>query len=185
MIKCFYQKFKKKRRAGFTLVEILVYIFVLAIVIAIVIAFLSWTLRVNNKMRAEREVSDGAGRIMSAISYELRHAKGIYFPTSVFDVHPGQLSVETGLDVPDNETKTYKDFYIDSGRLYVKKENSQPQPLHSDRVRIAKLIFRYLQNASTTASVQIDLGVIYNNPTARPELESGLNLISSVTLRPY
>jgi prepilin-type N-terminal cleavage/methylation domain-containing protein len=170
---------------GFTLFEILIYISILAIISVAIVSFVLWAINFNASSKAAIEVQDNARRAMEIMTYEIREANSVYLPTSVFFTHLGQLSLETGLEPPAGETKTYKDFYLSNGVLYFKEEGSLPEPLTSDNVRVTNLVFRNLgHNASTTPdSIQIYLGAQYNNPTNRPEFQASTSLEFSVSLR--
>lgn len=170
---------------GFTLAEALVYVAVLTIICVMVISFIFWAIKTNAKSRAAAEVSDNARRAMEMMTYEIRQAMSIYTPTSVLNNHPGQLSLETKVSPPDNEAKTYNDFYLADEKLYLKREGIGTEQITSDQVRVTNLVFKYFNATSTLASAQIDLKVEYNNPSNRPEFQAEINLISSATLRTY
>lgn len=180
-----YNQLKKINQKGFTLIEMLVYISVLTIICAAIVSFLFWAIKTNAKSRAAAEVSDNARRAMETMFYEIRQATSVYTPTSVFDVSQGQLSLETKISPPNNETKTYEDFYLADGKLYLKKEGIAPEQITSDQVRVSNLIFKYLGSSGNLASVQINLKVEYNDSSGRPEFQAEVNLISSATLRGY
>ncbi|MDP2864354.1 MAG: prepilin-type N-terminal cleavage/methylation domain-containing protein [bacterium] len=174
---------KSKRLQGsFTLVEILIYIAVLVIIVLVVSAFLTWSIRSNTKARAMREVSDNARRVIEIMSYEVRGAKSIYTPTSTST----QLSLETTHYLPLGETSTYIDFFLcgdASTILCLKKESQNSIALTSDRIEVNNLEFILI--ATTTPSVQINLGINYKNPQNRPEYQASIELRSTVSLRSY
>src|SRR3989339_516454 len=173
-----HKQLKKINKKGFTLVEILIYISVLTVICAAIISFLFWAIKTNAKSRAAAEVSDNARRAMETMFYEIRQANSVYAPTSVFGANPGQLSLETKISPPDNETKTYNDFYLAGGKLYLKREGMLPEQITSDQVRVSNLIFKYLGSSGNLASVQIDLKVEYADLSGRPEYQAEINLIS-------
>lgn len=180
-----FNKLKIKKQAGFTLAEALVYIAVLAIICVTVISFLFWALKTNAKSRASAAVSDSARRAIEVLSYEIKQAKNVYLPTSILDAHPGQLSVETSIEPPDNEAKTYNDFYLSEGKLYLKREGALPEQITSDNVQVTNLVFQRIEPISGLINIRIDLIVEYNNVSERPELQSEINLVSSATMRGY
>lgn len=119
------------------------------------------------------------------MSNEIKEAKSIYFPTSVFDSHPGQLSLETIKYLPEGEIKTYIDFYLCGTQLCLKKESQDPIALTSDRVKISNLIFSQIATTSTIPSIQINLKIDYKSPAARPEYQASFNTTSTISLRSY
>ena len=171
-------------KKGFTLIEVLVYVAVLSIIILAVSDFLTWTMRSNTKTKAMRETQDNARRAMEIMTYEIKEAKSIYTPTSVFDSHPGQLSLETTKYLPGGEETTYIDFYLCGTQLCLKKESQNPLALTSDRVEVNNLFFSQIITGGIP-SVQIDLGINFKNPQNRPEYQASVNLKSTASLRSY
>lgn len=168
----------KKYQRSFTLMEILIYIAVLAIIILAVSAFLTWAIKSNAKTKAMRETSDNAQRAMEIMVYEIKEAKSIYTPTSTST----QLSLETNRYLSEGETLSFIDFYIcETTILCFKKESESPAALTSDRVEVNNLEFILI--ATTTPSVQINLGINFKNPQNRPEYQASINLISTASLR--
>ncbi len=165
--------------------EILVYIGVVAIIILVVSSFLLWVVRSNAKARAMGEVVDNVRRAMETMTYEIREASSIYLPTSVFDSHPGQLSLEVSKYLPDGENLTYIDFYLCGAKLCLKKELENPIPLTSDRVIITNLVFSQVATTSTTPSIQINLKIDYKTVAGRKEYQASFNTTSTVSLRSY
>lgn len=176
---------KKIKQKGFTLVEMLVYVSVLTVISVAIVSFLFWAIKTNAKSRTMAEVSDNARRAMETMVYEIRQATGVYTPTSAFDANPGQLSLETKINPRDNETKTYEDFYLADGKLYLKKEGISPEQITSDQVRVSNLIFKNIGSSGNLANIQINLQVEDNDSSGRPEFQAEINLISSATLRGY
>lgn len=170
---------------GFTLIELLIYVVILVIVSSLTVAFAFWSIRVNSNSKAKAEVQNNSRRAMEIMAYEIRQAQSIYVPTSVFSAHPGQLSIETLLDAPAGEARAYKDFYLDNGKIYFKKEGHLPEALTSDQVRVSNLIFKHINPSNSPEGMQINLTVEYNNPSARPELEAREDLATFISLRAY
>jgi len=175
----------KNKQKSFTLIEVLIYIAVLAIIILAVSAFFLWAIRSNVKTKAMREVLDNARRAMEIMTYEIREAKSVYTPTSIFDSHPGQLSLEIKRYLPAGETITYIDFYLCGSQLCLKKESQNPIALTSDRVEISSLIFSQVATTSTIPSIQINLKVNYKAPAQKPEYQASFTATSTASLRSY
>lgn len=160
--------------------EILVYIAVLVIIISAVLAFLSWAIKSSHKAKAIREVLDNANRAMETMAYEIRESKSIYTPTTTST----QLSLETDHSLPAGETSAFVDFFIcgtNKTILCQKKESEGNIALTTDRVEVNHLEF--LQIATTSPSIQINLGVNYKNPNNLAEYQSSINLTSTISLR--
>ncbi|MBI4837121.1 MAG: hypothetical protein HY813_01790 [Candidatus Portnoybacteria bacterium] len=178
-------KDNSKLLTGFTLTELLVYLAVFVIILAVVVSFLFWAVNSNNFARASIEVQDNVRKALERMTYEIRSASGVYVPTSAFNSPGSQLSLATTLDLPAGETITYEDFYLDNGKLFLKKEGSRAEQITSDKVTITSLDFKYLTSTTTAESIQIGLTVDYNNPSADPYLQAESNSTTTATLREY
>ena len=174
-----------KKGAGFTLMEALIYIGVLAIVVLAVSSFLVWITRSNTKVRAMRETLDSARQAMEIMSHEIKEAKSIYNPTSIFSTSTGQISLETTKYLPEGENGTYIDFFLCEKRLCLKKEGQNPIALTSDNVEVKSLEFNQVATTSTIPSIQIALRIDYKAPAERAEYQASVKLISTVSLRSY
>lgn len=170
---------------SFTLFEVLIYIGVLAIVVVVIAAYLLWAIQANTKVRVMNETLDNARRAMEIMTLEIREAQGIYTPTSIFDTHPGQLSLEMRKYLPPDETKTYMDFYLsDDNSLCFKKEAQPPSCITSEKVEVNNLVFRQI-TTDTAPSIQIELQVDYRDTTGRPAYQASVKLRSVAALRSY
>ncbi len=165
---------------GFTIVELLVYIAIFAILMTTITLFAISFVKSTTKSRIKKEVSMGTYSAMKAIVYELKRANSVYTPTSILNSHPGQLSLETSQELPDKEQITYVDFYLDSdNKLYVKRENQDPQLLISENLKVTNLEFEHL--ADSSEAVRIDLTLEYD--TFASEYQYSYNLSSSGSIR--
>jgi len=164
---------------SFTLTEILVYIAVFSIIILTLFSFTFWLIHSAAKARVMRETLDNARRAMEIIVQETREAKSIYIPTTTLN----QLSLKTAHHLPDGEEVTYIDFYLCGKQLCLKRESQPPVALTSDKVEVSILEFNQVATTADISSVQIFLKVDYENPTSRPEYQSSVSLISTVSLR--
>lgn len=164
---------------SFTLVEILIYVSILVIVSTGLLTSLLKLVEFYNISRFERDVLANAHLGLDAIVLEIRQASSVYLPTS----QSSQISLETFLNPPIGETKTYVDFYLDNGRLCLKREGQDPQPLTSERVEITDLDFEYLSSSTNPSSVKISIKVRYRSN--KPEYQRELTLNSTGTLRSY
>ena len=170
------ERFLQKNQKGFTLVEVLVYSAILAVVSLVVIVFINQLLGVNETSRRAREATDNARRSLDTIAQEIRHAQGLYSPTSVFVTNPGQLSLQTTRDLPSGHDATYVDFYVDNEQLFLKREGQNAQLLTSEKVKVTNLTFTNLNGATSWPAIRIAITVEYRDPVAGPK-----NQVSMVT----
>ncbi len=172
-------------KRGFTLTEVLIYIAVLTIIVSAVSSFLLWQISSNAKSRAIRETQYNIEQALLVMIREIREAKSVYTPTSVFDINPGQLSLETSRYAPLGEDVGYIDFFICEARLCLKKESQNPVALTSGRVKINNLFFYQIATTSTAPSIQINLRADYVSTSTRPEYQASFTATSTASLRSY
>ncbi len=169
--------------AGFTLVEMLVYVAILTIILALVVGLMWNLIRSYTRYRVEREISTNVREAMNYMIREIKSAQGVYASTSVFTSHPGQLSLETRVSVPADETTTFIDFYIDNGQLLIKREGQDPFVITSDRVSVSNLVFTNFTNPTIGELVRLDLTIEHRENTSRFEFQAQQSLTSSAALR--
>lgn len=180
-----HREISNRVKKGFTLVEMLIYIAVLSTVILTVSSFFLWIVRLNGKAKAMREVTDNAQRVMGVLSLEIKEAKSIYAPTSVFSTSTGQLSLETTKYLSSGETQTYIDFFLCEKRLCLKKEGQDPIALTSDSVEVKAMEFNQIATTSTIPSIRVSLTIDYKAPAEKPEYFASINTTSTVSIRAY
>lgn len=178
-----FQFKSKKTTAGFTLIETLVYIALLVIVFLTVLYFFLWAANSNTKVKAIHEVLDNSRRTIEMMNSEIKGAKNIYLSTSVFDSHPGQITLQTTKHLPAGENTTYIDFYLCDDYLCFKKESQIPVVLTSDKVKVTNLVFS--QITSTPPAIQIDLKIESKDSINQPEGQTVIETTSFSTPRIY
>ena len=182
-VKC--QMSNVKCQGGFTLIEMLVYVAVVAVLISVIAAFAVWAIQVGSKTKINYEMADNGRRAMEKMVYEIKKSKSIYAPASIFEINPGQLSLEQVTTSIPGETATFIDFFQCGNALCEKKEGQAPQALTNERVKLTSLKFFRLLNSTTTPSVQISLKLESAASSTRSEYAGSLELINAVTLRSY
>lgn len=169
---------------GFTLIELIVYITVFVVITVVLAGFVANFIGVQAKIKIDKEVSENGQRAMEIIAWQIRHAQGVYQPTSSFNSHPGQLSLETGQDKPDEEEMTYLDFYLDDNQqLCLKKEESEAIPLTSRKVKTDRLVFSFLIDSDNNQAVRIEMESSYRDSGQKMSYQASSTLVSTVNLR--
>ncbi len=168
-------------QAGFTLLEMLVYLAILVIIIGVIIAFCISAIRAVSKIKANAEILDNSRRAIEIMSYEIKKAKSLYTPASVFDVNPGQLSLEQSASPAAEESETFVDFFLCGDRLCLKREGESALAITSDKVKLTNLIFRQLLNS--VPSVQISFRVEFLTASALPAYSGSIDITTTVSLR--
>lgn len=169
---------------GFSLIEAVVYIGLIAIIVSTAIYFLTNLFTTYSKIYAQKEVAVNIQDALNTITQEIKFGKGLYTPTSIFDNDSGQLSIETSQNPPTGETVAYVDFYLDNGRVYVKKENQNTLPLTSNQVKINKLKFTNLSPGSAYPNgAQIFIEGQFNTTNMALAEQTKVNFITSAIVR--
>lgn len=165
---------------GVSLIEIIIYASFMIIIGSALLTSLLKLTEFYNISRFERDVLANANHGLKTMVSEIKQASSIYTPTSQSS---NQISLESSLNLPPGETKTYLDFYLDNGRLCLKREGQLVQPLTSERVEVTDLNFEYLASSANPSSVRITIKVRYRSN--KPEYQKELILSSAGSLRVY
>lgn len=171
------------KNRGFTLLEILLYVALIALVISVVSAMLVWAIRVQAKAQIITELSQQGERALAAMVRETREARSVYTPTSVFGIHPGQLSLQTTNAIPQGEKVGYIDFFLCGTRLCFKREGQDPIAFTSEDVVVDTLVFSLVGATQDFTSVQIVLTLRYGSPTQQPSYQASASFQSSASIR--
>lgn len=147
-------------KKGFTLLETVVYIALLTIVTTFLTSFILDLSRSYNKARLKADAASQVRRVLEIMTNEIKTAKSVYTPTSYFGTGDSkrQLSLETLYNLPAGENSTFVDFYLDSQKIYQKRESQAEESITSDRVKITNLTFDLIN--SNNIVIKIDTGEI-------------------------
>ncbi|MFA5954428.1 MAG: hypothetical protein WC817_02755 [Patescibacteria group bacterium] len=179
------KKRKQQHPLGVSLFEVVIYVAFFLVLTILITNVSTQLIAVNQNTRATNDIIASARFAVDTIAQEVRHAKSVYSPTSVFDVSPGQLSLETTRDLPDGETSTFVDFYIDTGRLYLRREGQDPIRLTSDSVIVEGLTFSYLNQSVLTPAVRMSITVANYGASSGNVSHRTITLVTTAALRSY
>ncbi|MBI4359834.1 MAG: prepilin-type N-terminal cleavage/methylation domain-containing protein [Candidatus Jacksonbacteria bacterium] len=176
-----------KDNYGFTLIEVLVYVGILTVAVAVMSSFVLAIIRLNSYTATTADVLRSAERAVEIIDQEIRLAESVYTETSVFGASPGQLSVVTRVGAPPGETETYVDFYIDDGRLYVKREGQTPELIIAQDIRITNFTLTRFTKAGAPSSqaIRIDLTARRDTLATASSYTGEVHLFKTSSLRSY
>jgi hypothetical protein len=169
---------------GSTLLETLIYITLLGIVFSLVAVSAEQALNLYSYAKIRGGAAENAGQAAALIKREIRGASGVYTPTSVFGTNPGQLSLGTTNNLPDDESTTFVDFYIDSDKLFIKREGLDPELVIGGQFLVPRFIITHLNQSGTTSALQIELTVAYDSPESESRFGSS-TIITTAALRSY
>ncbi len=174
-----------KNNKGFTLMEMVIYIAIMIIIVVMIGGFIPQLVRENLYMQSKGEVLENTKAALDIMGQEIKHASGVYTPTSVFDSSPGQLSLETTRNTIATEDNTFIDFYVDDGRLYEKKEEQDAELITSEKIKVDDLTFTYLNSDESYQAVRISMTAYFDSPSAEVQDQSTVTLTTTVSLRNY
>ena len=170
-------------KSSFSLLEMLIYLSIVVVIGSILLNFTFSFLQSFSKTRVKREVLGNARLAMELMTADIKAANSVYSPTSTFGSNPGHLSMETLVNLPSEEKRTYFNYYASSSRLYFKRDGQNPVAITSESVKIDSLIFTYLQNGTTGAeSVKIDIIIISATPS-KEYLSATTTLTTTASVR--
>lgn len=173
----------RRNNHGFTLLETLLYVGLLVVVVVFANSFAVAIIRTNASTERKEQVREVAAHALDIINKEIRLAKSVYTETSVFGTSPGQLSLETGEQLPSGETTTYVDVYIDDAHVYIKREGQSPELITSEDIRITNFTLTHLtaSGPGSAEAIRIDMTAAYDAPLSG----SAVRLMTTSSLRSY
>lgn len=170
---------KNRTARGTTILEIVVYTALFGVIAIIVSNFLIQVVGAYNISRAEREVLSNGRLLLETITKSLSESEGIYTPTSAFANDLGQISLVTKTGVQPEHQTAYIDFWVDNGRLWMRKEGVSPSPLSAASVRVGKFRLERLSQGLGRDAVRVTLQVNF----AQPKFSSTITLTTTTALR--
>ncbi|MDP3962879.1 MAG: hypothetical protein Q8Q39_00050 [bacterium] len=167
---------------GFTLYEMLIYLALFMMLSVLIVGLVMQLLTAGMRTARTREVVSAVSGVYDALFYEARFANEVYEPTSVFGDDASQVSLKTSLGVPAGEPFSFVDFYLDNGRVFMKREAAAPKALSSERVLVDR--FKIIRRNPLTTSESLQIAVGARHRFARDDQEQ-FSATSSITLRRY
>lgn len=170
---------KLRSTTGMSMIEMVIYIGLLGLVGLFVAQFLLQTVSLYQRVRSEREVLSNSRLILENITEEAAAAQVVYAPTSKFNSDTGQLSLITQVGAPAMHTSAYVDFWVDNGRMYMRKEGNGIVALSSPSVRVSQFFVERLAQGVGRDAVRVTVSVDF--PLA--QFPASATLHSTIALR--
>ena len=165
-------------KKGFTLVEFILYISIVGVILVSFMYYLIDISTSSTKSDAIAEVGHNSRIAMEKISREIRNTVDINTGASVFDSHPGTLSLKT---LDSNTDPTI--INISGTTLQIKRGAGSVLPITTGKIEVTKLIFSNLSQTGTPGNIKIILELRYKNPQNIDEFNASATLESSISLR--
>ena len=134
------------RRKGFSLVEMLVYISILVLMLAVIMNIIVSVIRSERVLKALRNVEDSAVLSLERITREVRQAENVDINSSIFDLNPGRLALES-TDALGNPRTV--EFYLSSGVLMFSENGMELGALTRTDARVSALTFRFFTGSNS------------------------------------
>lgn len=140
------------KRAGFSLIEMVIYIAIAAGILTASVNSASSLMKSFNSARITSKINNSAEAAMERMTREIRTAYGIN-SSSVFGSSPGRLKLDT---YNTSGATTTMDFYLNGGILTVAEGGGAGNPLTLGGVSVSNLVFYQITNATTSKAVKIE-----------------------------
>lgn len=174
---------KKNKNRGFTLMEMVVYVALVAIVGTAIGIFAFNIIGIGARIKNNIQVLSSAQRAMETMVFAVRDSRSVYWPTSVFDSSPGQISLERTASSTSAEGTEFIDFFQCGESLCQKEEGKEPVNLTGSGTIITNLSFNYIQHGTSSSAVRITLE-LESAAQSRGE-RSVQTLVTTAKLRGY
>jgi len=163
---------------GITLIETVVYVALLGILTVGILASVAHVSTSYRSARAERDILVNARLLMDTVTHTTEESQTVYIPTSRFNIDTGQLSLITAIAPLSQHTTSYIDFWVDNGRLWMRRDGTPALALSSPTVRVTRFHLQRLAPLPTSESIRITLSLAH---ASHPRASS--TLITTRTLR--
>lgn len=174
---------KSRSSKGFTLVELIFYSAMVALLGAAATFFVFQMSDTLGKVRNKTLVLSEGRIAMDRMISEIKYSQTSYTPTSDFASNIGYASFVTTVGVPADEEYSFVDFYMSSGRLYLKREGQNSEALTSDRVAITRLKFTRMVPGTVSEGIMIELGLQENPRAGQPSRQVNVAFRSTAAMR--
>lgn len=138
---------------GFTLVEAMIYMAIVGMVLVALVQFSMSISQSRNSNSVQEEVQANNRIALDRITTYIRSASGINTSTSMFDVHPGVLSLSM---VDGAKNPTVLSVSADD-QLLVKVGTNATSTITSNAVHVTNLVFTDVTGVSPQASIHAEL----------------------------
>lgn len=145
---------------GATLLELMLYLGVVSVILIAATLFAGEFVLSQAKAAARFETTRNAKLVAARIAAEVREATDINTGASVFDVHPGTLSLETASAGTDPTV-----FTVTDGVLTIQQGVGAAIPLTSSSVEVADFVVDDVSVGARTKAVRISITTRYVNPS--------------------
>ncbi len=167
-----------KAKAGFTLVETLVYIAIIGTALSSAILFSLNVLEGQQKARVFQEVQQNARFALERISQEIRTAADLNPNASTFNIATGTLSLAS-----DESAKNPTTFNVIDEKIFIKQGSGATTSITSDDVRVTTLRFENLSVSARTDNIRVTVSIQHENPDNVTSFNASTTMTTTVSIR--
>ena len=163
-------KLKKKKKAGFTLIEFIVYSALITVIVGMIVLVSVNVMGARARIITREEISHNVRFVLETIRHEIRNAQEI-------DTAGGsQLQLIDAV----GDTVT---FDLDEGAVTMAKFGGTAVALTSDLVNVSSLQFTDVSYEDTPGTIKIEMTIKFVNDLERPEWEFEKTFYTTESLR--
>lgn len=153
---------QQNQQHGLTLVEMLVYVAVLVLVFGVLIQSFLTLSEAYLTIRIEQKLHAAGLSVVDRLNADLRGGIVLDDVNSVYDVHPGKLSMTTAVATT---TTSVHEIYVENGRVVVDVDTVREGPLTPDDITVTDLVFERIDTINSVA-VRYDVTLAYATASA-------------------
>lgn len=140
---------RRNSTTGFTIVEMIIYVSVLALILVGVVQMILAVSSTFNELRATRQLNRSAVVLLDRFVREVRDAESVVVDSSVFDTHPGELTISVeGTNVR---------FYVDGGVVKLDRGGAYEGDLTVPDVSATSFVFRRSTPGSISETIRLEV----------------------------
>lgn len=164
---------------GFTLIELLIYLAIVSVVLTSLVMFSISIAAARSKTFVAQEVQSNGRYALNLISQKIRTAGSIDNSQSVFNSHPGILTLN--MSDPDDHPTVIQ--LNENNQITITSGGTSPIAITSNQVSVTNLTFTDLTGDSERANIGISLDIQYYNPGASSDYDYQDSWATAVSLR--
>lgn len=137
--------------------ELIIYAAILAIISVLAVNAILIMTKSFGSFKASRALNVSVRTALERMIREIRLANSLNSGESVFDANPGRLVLNT-VD-QEIENPATMEFVLGNNAVKYRKNGASLEQLTGAEVQVNRLIFRKIQNASTSLAVKVEMTV--------------------------
>lgn len=165
-----------RKRAGFTLIEYLLYVGIAAVLLLVSSNVLFTVLKGKEKLQTIEDVGQNSRFALDAMARAISNAQSVTTPA--FGASGTVLTIQTS-----SAATSPTSFFLSNGAVNVKEGSSPTTSLMADEVTVQSLRFTDVSGNSTTTAIRIEMSVSSTNPNLDPDLAFGETFRATAAVR--